>query len=68
MREQLGVALAPDLPSRAYPRWPTRLARGIGWGCCAYYLLLALLNVLFLGRPTPDDLLGLLVFLQSLAR
>jgi signal transduction histidine kinase len=57
------VALAPDLRNRTHVRWLTRLARGMAWGCCAYYLLLALLGIPFVGRPTPDDLLGLLVFL-----
>lgn len=56
------MAFTPDVPGRPSARWPARLARGIGWGCCAYYLLLALLSLAFVERPTPADLLELLVF------
>lgn len=57
------MALAPDLHGRASRGWPTRLAGAIGWGICAYYLLLALLSLPYVGHWMLDDLLGLLVFL-----
>jgi len=56
------VALVHEAPSRTDLLRPACFVRGIGWGCCGYYLALALLSFFFI-RPTLSDVLWLLVFL-----